>query len=288
MRISNAMVAENIKAYLFKHTEQLLKTQEQIGSGKRINRPSDDPIGMGQVLAYRKSIAKLDQYNSNITNAKFHIDTVEDILGGVTEMLMDAKRIASDLHPEMRSMLADQVATIREQVLQMANSRNNGNHVFSGDMTDTQPFVYDPVAGTYSYMGDHGTKDYSIGEGLNIGLEADGSKIFGDVFQILSDLEAELRNDNASGITNQLPLLETAIQRLNSTRAVNAGKHQRLVATEKYNSRFKVNAEELLSRTEDTDIAAAAIDLKIQQVAYESTLATAAKIVQPSLIDFLR
>ncbi len=290
MRVSNALMADNIQSYLFKQTEGLLKTQEQIASGKRINRLSDDPIGMGQALGYRKTISSLDQFNENITSAQLHIDTVENILGAVTELLEDAKDIAADLHPEMRTMLADQVVNIRDQVFQLANSRNNGNYVFAGDLTDTQPFELDTATGVYSYVGDNGTKDHIIGEGLQIGIEADGSQIFqgvADVFDVLNDLETELRADNATGVTDQLPLLTDIVQGLNSIRAVNAGQSNRLEATENYNKNFKVNVSDLLSRVEDTDIVEAAIDLQLQQTAYESTLATAAQIIRPSLIDFL-
>jgi flagellar hook-associated protein 3 FlgL len=287
MRISNAMMANNIQNYLFKHTESLLKIQEKIASGKRINRPSDDPIGIGKALDYKKTIAGLDQFNANINNAKMHIEKTEDILGGITDLLAEAKAIAADPDPDMRAMLADQVALIREHVLQLANSKSNGNYIFAGNLTDTQPF--DSTTGVYG--GDNGTKNYIIGEGLQLSIEADGSQIFEtvgvSVFDVLSDLETELRADNAAGIAAQLPLLADAVGTLNSTRAVNAGKYQRLDATENHNRVFKVNFQDLLSRTEDTDIVAAAIDLKVQQTAYESTLATAAQIVRPSLIDYM-
>ncbi|KJS30387.1 MAG: hypothetical protein VR64_17020 [Desulfatitalea sp. BRH_c12] len=282
MRISNAMIADNIKSYLSMHTERLVKTQEQIASGKRINRASDDPIGMSRALGYRKTIASLEQYNANITDAKFHVETVEDILGGITDLLRDAKAIASDPKPDGRAEMADMVVAIREQVLQMANSRVNGNYVFAGDRTDVKPFD-----GT-AYQGDNGTKDYMIGEGLFVNFEADGEQIFGNVFDVLNDLEDGLRNESNADITAQLPLIEDIIAGIATVRAGNAGKYKRLEATENFNSRFTVNTESLLSRTEDTDIAAAAIDLKIQETAYQSTLATAAKIVQPSLIDYLK
>lgn len=288
MRVSNAMMANNIKAYLFKHTESLLNIQERIASGKRINRPSDDPIGMGQALGYRKDISSLEQYNDNITDAKVHIDKVEDILGGITDLLMEAKGIAADPHPDMRAMLADQVDVIREQVLQLANSQSNGNYIFHGDITDTQPF--DSTTGAYNAPAP-GTKDYIIGQGLQLGIEADGSQIFEtggvNVFDVLSDLETALNAGIATDITDQIPRLDNAIQTLNTTRAVNAGKYQRLDATENQNKRFKVNIQDLLSRTEDTNIVEAAIDLKIEQTAYESTLATAAQIVRPTLMDYL-
>jgi len=290
MRVSNAMMANNIQNYLFRHTENLLDIQERIASGKRINRPSDDPIGMGLALGYKRDISRLDQFNANIDHAQMHIDKTEEILGGVTDLLSEAKGIAADLHPDMRVMMADQMVVIREQVIQLANSQDNGNYMFAGNLTDTQPF--DSTTGVYN--GDNGTKNYLIGEGLTLDIEADGSQIFEtggtSVFDVLSNLEAELRLGSAADpdvIAAQLPLLQEAIETLNTTRAVNAGKYQRLDATANHNKVFKVNVQDLLSRTEDTDIAEAAIDLKVQQTAYESTLATAAQIVRPSLIDYM-
>jgi len=287
VRISNAMMASNIKGYLFQHTRKMLASQEKIASGKRINRPSDDPIGMGQALGYRKTIASLKQYNRNINDAKIHIDNVENILDAVTGYLMEAKAIAADPHPDMRAMLADQVVNIRNQVVQLANSKHNGNHLFSGYNTRTAPFD----TATFGYNGDDGTKNYMIGDGLQVGIVADGRAIFqgaADVFQLLDDLETALRNGDAAGITAQLGPLTEVIEGLNTVRAVNAGIYKRLEATGNHNNRFLVNAEDMLSRTEDTDMAAAIVDWQLQQTAYESTLATAAQMIRPSLIDFLK
>lgn len=288
MRVSNAMMANNIKGYLAKHTQSLLGIQERIASGKRINRPSDDPVGMGMALTYRNNINEIDQHNGNITYAKVHIDEMEDILDSVTDLLREAKGIAADTDPDMRAMLADQVDVIRNQVLQLANSKSNGNYMFHGNRTDTQPF--DSTTGVYDGPST-GTKDYIIGDGLQISIEADGSQMFEtggvSVFDVLSDLETALNAGISTDITNQIPRLETAIDTLNTTRAVNAAKYQRLDATENQNSRFKVNFQDLLSRVEDANVVEAAIDLQVQQTAYESTLATAAKIVRPSLVDYL-
>ncbi len=286
MRISNATIAENIKSNLARNTEQLLKTQEQIASGKRINRPSDDPIGMGQVLGYRKTISKIEQYAKNVTDAKLHINSVENILSGVSDLLGEAKDIAADPAPEMRSMLADQVASIRLQVLQLANSRMNGNYVFAGDLTNTQPF---DASGAYA--GDSGTKDFMIGDNMQINIKADGSQIFEqggqNVFTVLSDLETALNNNDSTTITDQLRSLSTIIDGMDKVRGVSAGQYKRLEATENYNANFKVNVQDLLSQTEDTDIASAIINFQVQQTAYQTTMAVGAKIIQPSLIDFL-
>jgi len=294
VRISNGMVASNIQGYLFQHTRKLLQSQERIASGKRINRPSDDPVGMGQAMGYRKSIASLNQYNRNITHAKVYIDNVENILDSITEFLTQAKKIAADPHPDMRGMLADQVAGIREQVLQLSNSRHDGNYIFSGHNNQTAPFAFNTVTEIYEYVADDAnSKNFIIGDGLELDIVADGNAIFSGadnnpVFNVLLALEQALNDDDPELMKEQLQLIGDAIENLNTVRAVNAGKYKRLEATENHNKRFLVNAEDLLSRIEDTDMAAAIVDWQLEQTAYESTLAIAAKIIRPSLIDFLR
>jgi flagellar hook-associated protein 3 FlgL len=286
MRISNAMMAANIKASLFKQNGQMYKTQEMIVSGKRINRPSDDPIGMSSVMGYRSSISSLDQYSENISQAKIRIDTAENALEIVTELLRDAKNIAFDPDPDMRLNLAQDVAAIRDQVLQISNYQLNGEYLFAGDMTDTAPFN---AAGVYA--GDNGDADYLIGQNAQVDIAADGSAIFqgaSDIFAVLDTLETELIAGNPTGITNQITPLENAIENINTIRAQNAGDYKRLEATENHYAYFKLNMQELMSRTEDTDLAAAIVDFQAQQTAYESTLATSSMIMQKSLIDFIR
>ena len=285
MRVTNQMMAENAKANLYRQMVQLYKTQEKIATGKRINRPSDDPIGMTQILGYRKTMSSISQYTENITDAKLHINTIETILDTVSDFLTDAKRIASDPDPQMRSSFAAEVGTIRDQVLQLANSQINGNYLFAGDLTDTAPF---DSAGVY--VGDNGTKDVVIGDNLQINLEADGSQIFqgvSDVFDVLTTLQTALLANDSVTMENQITPLSDAIQQINDVRAQNAVQYQRMEATENHYTYFKSNVQDLLSRTEEIDMASAAMDLQIQQTAYQATLASSAKIIQPTLVDFL-
>jgi flagellar hook-associated protein 3 FlgL len=289
MRVTNKMMADNVIAQLFRQRGEMVKTQEHIVTGKRINRPSDDPAEIGSVLSYRKSISSLEQFNSNISKAKLHIDTVDEVLGIVSDLLREAKEIAYDTNPSMRSEMAEQVSAIRAQVLQMANYEIDGKYLFSGESTQTQP--YDST--TWLYNGDAGTKDTIIGENMQIGITADGSSIFGpdggNVFDILNDLEAALTALPVvqTDITDQIDNLDSAIDDITTIRARNAGVYKRLEATEYHYSSFKVNVQEMLSNTEDADIAEAIINFQVQQTTYESTLATSSRIIQKSLIDFL-
>jgi len=288
MRVTNKMMADNIKAQLFRQTEQMAKTQERIVTGKRINRPSDDPTGISSTLSYRKTISSLEQYNDNIKNAKLHIDTVDNVLSMVGDMLREAKEIAYDTAPDMRSAMAGEVAALREQILQMANYQLDGKYVFNGDTTDTAPYSSAP----WTYGGDTGTKDATIGESLSVNITANGSAIFGpngnNVFDMLDRLETALNANNAPAIEAEITQLGTAVDRINNVRAQNAGIYKRLEATENHYTYFKVNIQEMLSKTEDADIAEAIISFQVQKTTYESTLATSSMVLQKSLIDFLR
>ncbi len=287
MRVTNKMMADNTTSQLFKQVEQMAKTQEQIVSGKRINRPSDDPVGISSTLAYRKTISSLDQFNNSIAKAKLHMDTAENVLEIVTDLLREAKEIAFDTDPDMRAQLAGDVSNLRDQILQMANYQLEGKYLFAGDLTDTVP--YDA---TGAYFGDDGSKQVMIGDNLQIDIEADGRNIFltgvDNVFTILNNLEADLLADNGPGIESRISQLDNAIDNVKGVRAQMAGTYKRVEATENHYGRFKVNMQDLLSRTEDADVAEAIINFQVQQTTYESTLASSSMIIKKSLIDFLR
>jgi flagellar hook-associated protein 3 FlgL len=291
MRVSNQMMAENVKLNLFRITEQLVKSEEQISTGKRINRISDDPTGIQQVLNYRQRLSSMGQYTENITNAKLHIDTMDTILETVTDLLNDAKAYATDPDPELRTSFAEDVDVIRTQVIQLANSKSNGQYLFGGDLSGAQPF--DSATGAYS--GDNGTRDFLIGDGQTFNVTADGSDIFqgtnpDDVFTVLENLQVELAlgaGASQANINGYISEIEDGIDQITAVRAENAGRYTRLDATENHYDYFSVNVKNLLSSVEDVDMASAIVDFQVQQTAYESTLAVSSKIIQPSLIDFL-
>jgi flagellar hook-associated protein 3 FlgL len=289
MRVTNKMMADNAIAQLFRQREQMVRTQEQITTGKRVNRPSDDPVEISSILSHRKTISSLDQYNKNISKAKLHINTVDDVLSMVSDLLRDAKKVAYDTDPAMRAEMAEQVASMRDQVLQMANYQIDGKYLFSGDSTQTAPYDSAP----WNYNGDAGTKDTVIGENMQVAITADGRSIFGpnnaNVFNILDDLESALTTVPVvlTDITDQISNLDGAADRISTIRARNAGVYQRLEATENHYNYFKVNMQDMLSNAEDADIAEAIVNFKVQQITYESTLSTSSMIIQKSLIDFL-
>ena len=145
MRVSNKQMVNIVKSDLFRNAEQLLKAQEKVATRKLINRPSDDPIGMGKVLDYRKTLSSIDQYNNNIVSAKNRTEFTDTLLENLHDLVDQAKRIVTEhsnqTDPELRQGAAQQVEGIYDQVLAIANTKYGDAYLFAGHQSDTQPFT---------------------------------------------------------------------------------------------------------------------------------------------------
>lgn len=303
MRITQNMMSNIFVSNLRRQTEAMLQRQEQIASQKRINRPSDDPAGMGRVLAGRSALTAIDQYTNNIKQGKTRLEASEEILNFVDELVQQARSIAEEKSSggatgAERALAAAQVKEIYDQVLQLANSKFNGRYLFSGDQTDTAPFTRD-AAYAATYNGDAGGYKISIADHVAVTIDADGRNYFQDaanggvnIFDELQNLIEGLENaDLAAGSTQILatvdPLQDAHVQIMNK-RSEAGPKLYRLQATEEHWAQVRTTVQNAIGREEDIDVAQAIIELKNLETAYESTLAAASRIIQPSLVNFLK
>ena len=297
MRLTNRLMADTVLNSLYKNTQQLLKLQEMVSSQKRINRPSDDPIGMRKILDYRKVLSSIDQYNTNITHGKTQIDLTESCLEAIDDLVLKARRIAVEQSAgelENRPTAAQEVKNIYDQILQLANTKLGDTYILSGHQTDTAPFSRDADYNA-TYHGDDGDIRIIVGDNLDIKINVTGEDALRsgvDVFDSLRDLINGLENpDTTAGtaqIATQITPLSNALDQIKAVRSEAASTFIQLETTENQLANFKLNIEDMLSDTEDIDMAQAIVELQIQQTAYETSLATAAKILQRSLMDFLR
>jgi flagellar hook-associated protein 3 FlgL len=283
------MMTATVKRNLFRQAEQLAKKQETMASGKRINRPSDDPLGYGKVLDYRKTLTSLGQYDRNIQNAKNRTEFIETTLEGVEELMVDAKNWAVNQSASAsmdREAAITSVQNIREQMLQMSNSKMGNVYVFAGFQTLTPPFASDG-----SYNGDNGYYSVMTADNMEMQVEADGSRIFQgaeDVFDALDQLIVGLQTDDVALIHDQIGRFEQAQDQVQMVRAESGAKYQQLQLVEQQTAKLKLTFEEMMDSTEKASIEETVIDFNNQELAYELALNAAAKIIQPTLMDFLR
>jgi flagellar hook-associated protein 3 FlgL len=289
MRVTNQMMTETAKRNLFRQSSGLLRQQEIVSSGKRINRPSDDPIGMGQVLGYRRSLNAMDQYQRNMQAGRNRIEFVETTLDAAEELVVQAKNWAVNQASSAttdRDAAINDVRNLREQLLQLANSKMGSTYIFAGHQTGTAPFADD---GTYN--GDSGGVTIITGERRQMSLEADGSRIFQgkeDLFTVLDDLLTGLETDDVDLIAAQATRLEAVTDQIQLVRAEGAARYQQLDLAENQTSRLQLTVETLLSETESANLEEAILELQGQETAYEVALQVAADVIQPTLMNFLR
>ena len=213
MRVTQNITTSNFISYINQHAENLLKTQQQIASQKRINKSSDDPIGMGQVLGYRTNLAVTDQYQENIEQGMTRIEFNELTLDLASDLVDTARELAAEYSgpthsAAARQSVALQIKDLYDQVMQMANSKFNGNYIFSGHATNTAPFSHDADFNA-TYNGDDGKFQIMVSDGVEVNIVADGRKIFQNAANGGVNIFDELKN-LIDGLENPDPVAGSA------------------------------------------------------------------------------
>jgi flagellar hook-associated protein 3 FlgL len=298
------MMTDSLARYLTAQNEALYERQTIIASQKRINRPSDDPIGMGRVLDYRQTLSSIEQYETNILNGQKRLEITEITLDLVDELLQGVRAIAMSEAggtTESRQLTAGEVKNMFDQVLDLANSKLNGDYMFSGYQTRTAPFSRDETLATtfdqftVTYNGDDGDARFIVAHNAEITIDADGQPLFHNaaagginIFDAMRDLIVALESDDTAAIADQADLIDHGRKQINNIRAANSPILYQLMTSENHWQNYKPKIQELLAKEEEVDITQAVVELQSIELAYQTTLATTARITQQGLIDFLK
>ena len=191
---------------------------------------------------------------------------------------------------QTRKIAAEEVKNIYEQIMQLANTKLGSNYIFGGHQTDAAPFSSDDDYNS-TYSGDEGNIRAVLGENIFLNKNINGKEVFDsdvNIFDVLKNIKDGMKNNDAAAISGQLESIDKALSQVLTKRTDIGSRLNRLESTKNYYSAFKDNIEHLLSNAEDVDMAKAMTDLTIQETAYQAALAAASRIIQPSLINFLR
>jgi|WetSurMetagenome_2_1015567.scaffolds.fasta_scaffold128458_1 flagellin-like hook-associated protein FlgL len=194
MRITSFMIFSRFNSSLQRNMEDYARLNEQLTSGKRINKPSDDVTGAVNSIGYKLSISANEQYSRNIDEANIQLDFTGKIMSSVTDSLVKLNSLASmgnnAQSQDKRDLYSKQAADWRDYFLSLSNSRLGSRFVFSGYRTDQKAFVYNAVTGRYDYQGDNGESRAPIDEEATVAMNFQGSKAFS--FALSEPLPTEL------------------------------------------------------------------------------------------------
>lgn len=295
MRVTSQMMITNSLQRLSSRLQQYEEKQERLATGRRINRPSDDPAGASAALGLRSALRARTQEERNAQDAKTYLDTADSSLQDVVSALQRARDLtiaaANDVGADERSAIATEIRELEEQIVAIANTRSNGRALFSGTLDG------DAIGGTYgarTYDGNVLPIQRRLSDSETVQINTHASTVFGfgspqgDLFTILSDLTTALTTDDHAGIT-------AAITRIDDARSTVLDELSGIGATTNRVERTlsRTTAAQLILRgelaeVEDVDLEEAIMELRTEEVAYEATLGALGRALPQSLVAFLR
>lgn len=305
MRISTAQLYQRTVSVMLEQQARLAQTQEQLASGRRILRPSDDPSGTAQALRLREALTATEQYQRAGRQARAWLNLEETALTGAGNVLQRARELAvrgrnDTLSDGDRAAVAGEVRALEEELLRLANTRTaGGEYLFAGHRTAEPAFVSGPTG--VVYQGDGGQRAVELAPGRRITVNHPGGRAFMEVpdgsggteslFATLRALADALENPADPAFQAEMGRLIDQLERgqdqVSRLRAETGNRMQAVDVQAEFNEELKLQLQKTLSEVQDLDYAEAVARLNRQLVGLEAAQKTFTRVQGLTLFDYL-
>lgn len=303
LRVTSNMMSSQLLLNLNRNARTMNDTQLQLASGRKINKPSDDPVGITYSLRYRAELSSNEQYTKNVDSALSWLDYNDTVLGQAGDVMSRLRDLtvqaSTGSNPQSAlDSINEEVLQLKEQLVDIANSKLNGKYIFNGEQYDTKPYDFPKgTDGTYdttkAVATDSGQIQYIVGEGVQLSINLTGNNIFGngegdDLFAVINKISGALKSGDMTAISGQLNNIDTRSETILSARSEIGAKTNRVELMQERLSDLNINLTDLQAKTEDADYEGLIMQSKIQENIYNASLSVGAKIISTSLVDFIR
>lgn len=310
MRISQGMISNNMLRNISGSYGNLNKYMNQLSSGKKINRPSDDPVIAMKGMGYRSQLSNIQQYERNLgevnnwlNNTGEAMDEVTQILHRLNDLTLQASNGTNS--DEDRANIGEESEQLLEQLLNIANTRVNDKYLFNGTDTTGEfvdgsrqlPFGRDEDG---KFFVSTNTNDVliEVSAGVPFKVNSDPTSVFSedffnDIQKLVDDLNG-LVDPNDPDATEEVDfdshigILEGHLNKTLQEHAEIGARTNRIELIENRLKNQSINAEAMMSDNEDADAAEVIMNLTMQEAIHRASLSAGARVLQPSLLDFLR
>jgi flagellar hook-associated protein 3 FlgL len=291
VRVTNGTLVRNVLYNIDAKSQRIMELQDQLASGRRITRPSQDPAGTVSAMRLSTALAELEQYLKNINDARGWLEQAEHALNGTIACLQRASELAvqgasGTLRPGDRATLAREAEQIYHSALDLANLKHGENFIFAGQLTSTQPFTSNG-----EYVGDYGRVLRDVGPGNVVQVNLIGEEVFGGAGGVLDSLQClaeALAGGDPGTVEACIGRLQGALDSTLARLADVGGRSQRVDFLEQRAQEARIGITAVHSSIADVDLAEVLVHLRAQEAAYQAALGAGARFLQVSLLDFLR
>ena len=291
-RVTNLTTMQAAQRNLQAGATKMARLQDQASSQRAINRPSDDPAGTVESMRVRAAQRSNDQYARNIDDGNAWLTTIDSTLGRASDIMRRVRDLtvqgANDgaMSPTAKEAIAVELEGLKADLMVQANAKYAGRTVFAGNSNAGVAFNPD-----LTFNGTSGsTVDRRIGDDTKVRVDADGADVFGtgstSAFGVIDTIVSELRAGINVGA--RLSDLDLRMATMVSERAAIGVRQSQFERAAEANLEKSGSLEAQRAGVEDIDLGQVILNLKLQEVAYQSTLAVTARVLQPTLMDFLR
>jgi flagellar hook-associated protein 3 FlgL len=301
-RITNQMTSQMTLAGIESALDRVDTTQQELSSGKSINQPSDNPSGTALALQLNTDLSNLTGYSKNVTDGTGWATAQSSALTDVTNSVQRIRELTleaangSQTTADMQAS-AQEVNQLIDQIKQDANTQYNGQYVFSGSATSTAPYQ---SGSTDTYGGNTGQITRTIGPNTSLTVNSNLSGVLGSgqtvsgqpagdglLLNTLRNIADDMQSGNNSGLNTDLSSLDTNLNSLNGLSANVGAVQDRLQMASSRIQTLQTSDTQVLSNTQDADMATTEINFSTEQAALQAALQAGANIVQQSLMNFL-
>lgn len=328
MRITNGMMLSSMMRNMGRNLSRMDKLEQNLATGKKFMAPSDDPIGVSRSLRLNTDVANMDQYKRNVEDAQSWMETTEMAVNNLVTVFQRARELTVQAtngtnSAEETNAIASEIKQLKEQIINIGNTTYAGSYIFSGFKTNKPLFDKD---GNYSLKAKASDPDmalntseiieYNVGIAERMTVNILPQRLFGKIdtaatppataddavntnaaistsdtpqmIKVFDDLIAGLESNNSADISKALTRIDMHFNNINAVRSEIGVKTNRLELTANRIEDDTINLKSLLSKNEDADMSEVIMNLKMQENVYKASLSGGARIIQPSLMDFLR
>lgn len=293
MRISTNYQYSAFQSDISSAQQALFESSAQVSSGKRINRPSDDPFGTVRSVTMRSLQAGIKQYQDNLNTAKGQLGFGESTLSEMSTLTNRAYTLAVSgangaTDQKGRDAMAAEIAQIQSRLIDLANTKDSsGGYLFAGQKADVKPYT---LAGTtLTYNGDSNSLKAEVGPGDMMTISTAGEPLISDLYNRLQSLKDNLTGGTVSAISGtDIANIQNSLDAISDLRG---GIGSKLKTIDDLSSQMTRRSDDLttsISDVEDVDITEAMVKYQQANQAYSAALTVASQGFRLSLMDFIQ
>ena len=297
-RITNVALNASVLSTTQRTLARLSTYQQQLATGKKVIDVSDDPVGAKSSMRYSGEKFSAQKYLDNIDRGSAFMTATDSSLAEMSQLMDQVKEIAvqganGSQDAASRSVLAQSLDSYLSRLVDVSNAVHDGRYIFAGTATtqDTPPFAIAADGSSVTYGGNLDAFAVKVGPNSSVTLNQDGYGLFMkdvDVFKMVIDLREALNANDGDKVNALLTDADASSSHINNLHGAMGGRLQRLELAKNQLEDSQVYLGELISQIEDVDMTEAISQMQLSQVALEAGLQAGSRVLQPTLLDFLR